>query len=522
MSDQPQTESGPDLTGGIPANSLAEGVPLLGHVQGEPVILVRRGSEVFAIGATCSHYGGPLADGLVVDDTVRCPWHHACFSLRTGEALGAPALRPVAGYETVQRAGQVLVTGKRTRPGSVRRGTRPGASAPRSVAVVGAGAAGNSAADELRHLGFDGDIALFDRDQEAPYDRPSLSKDYLAGTVQDEQLRLQPDACYEDRRVELVRGRHVTALDLGRKRLTFDDGTTRDFGAIVVATGADPIRLAIPGEAGLPVHYLRTLADSRAIIKSAEGARRAVILGASFIGLEVAAALRARKIEVHVVAPDRRPLERVLGPAFGDFVRGLHEQHGVVFHLGTKASSHMRGGVVLEGGERLDADVLVAGIGVRPATALAEQAGLRVDNGIVVDAYLETATKGIFAVGDAARWPDPRGGGLVRIEHWVVAQRQGQAVARSIVGERTPFTDVPFFWSQHYDISINYVGHAERWEAIEIDGSLEQHDASVRYRAAGRVLAMASIFRDRESLEAELAMERELEDVHGGRRGRRS
>jgi apoptosis-inducing factor 3 len=186
MSDRPQTQNGPDLTGGIPANSLAESVPLLGHVQSEPVILVRRGSEVFAIGATCSHYGGPLADGLVVDDTVRCPWHHACFSLRTGEALGAPALSPVAGYEIVQRAGQVFVTGKRAKPGSVRRVARPGPAAPRSVAIVGAGAAGNSAADELRHLGFEGGITLIDRDQEAPYDRPNLSKDYLAGSVQEE------------------------------------------------------------------------------------------------------------------------------------------------------------------------------------------------------------------------------------------------------------------------------------------------------------------------------------------------
>ena len=394
MSDQPQTRNGPDLTAGIPANSLAEGVPLLGYVQDEPVILVRRGAEVFAIGATCSHYGGPLADGLVVDDTVRCPWHHACFSLRTGEALGAPALSPVAGYELVQRAGQVFVTGKRAKPGSVRRLARPGTATPRSVAIVGAGAAGNSAADELRHLGFDGDITLIDRDQEAPYDRPNLSKDYLAGSVQEEQLPLHPRAYYEGRRVELVRGRQVTALDLDRKCLTFDDGTTREFGAIVLATGADPVRLAMPGEPGPPVHYLRTLTDSRAIIKSAEGARRAVVLGASFIGLEVAASLRARKIEVHVVAPGRRPLERVLGPELGDFIRGLHEQHGVVFHLGGKASGLTRGGVVLEGGEQLDADFIVAGIGVRPATALAEQAGLRVEKGIVVDAYLETATQG--------------------------------------------------------------------------------------------------------------------------------
>jgi NADPH-dependent 2,4-dienoyl-CoA reductase/sulfur reductase-like enzyme/nitrite reductase/ring-hydroxylating ferredoxin subunit len=515
MSDQSQTQHGPDLTGGIPSNSLADGVPLLGHVGEEPVILVRRGSEVFAIGATCSHYGGPLADGLVVDDTVRCPWHHACFSLRTGEALAAPALSPVAGYEVVQRAGQVLVTEKRAKPCSVRRVTRPGTAAPRSVAIVGAGAAGNSAADELRHLGFEGGIMLIDRDLEAPYDRPNLSKDYLAGSAGEGHLPLHPSAYYEARQVELVRGRQVTALDLDRKRLTFDDGATREFGAIVLATGADPVRLAIPGEPGPPVHYLRTLADSRAIIKSAEGARRVVVLGASFIGLEVAASLRARKIEVHVVAPGRRPLERVLGPELGDFIRGLHEQHGVVFHLGEKASSLSRGGIVLEGGERLDADFIVAGIGVRPATALAEQAGLRVENGIIVNASLETATKGVFAVGDAARWPDPRGRGLVRIEHWVLAQRQGQAVARAIVGERTPFTDVPFFWSQHYDIAINYVGHAERWDAVEIDGSLEHHDASVRYRAGGRVLAVASIFRDRESLEAELTMEHEVGEVHG-------
>lgn len=513
MSDQAQT-NGPDLTAGIPANSLGEGVPVLGHVQSEPVILVRRGAEIFAIGATCSHYGGPLAEGLVVDDTVRCPWHHACFSVRTGEALAAPALSPVPAYEVVQRAGQVFVTGRRTKPGTVRRLARRGTAAPHSVAIVGAGAAGNSAADELRHLGFEGGVTLIDRDEEAPYDRPSLSKDYLAGRIQEGQLPLHPSAYYEERQVELVRGRQVTALDLDRRRLTFDDGTAREFGAIVLATGADPLRLAMPGEGGPPVHYLRTLADSRAIIKSADGTRRAVVLGASFIGLEVAASLRARNIEVHVVAPERRPLERVLGPELGDFIRGLHEQHGVVFHLGRKASGLTPGGVMLEGGERLDADFLVAGIGVRPATALAERAGLRVDKGIVVDAHLETAARGVFAVGDAARWPDPRGGGLVRIEHWVLAQRQGQAVARTIVGERSPFTDVPFFWSQHYDISINYVGHAEHWDAIDIDGSLEQHDASARYRAGDRVLAVASVFRDRESLEAELAMAREMAAAH--------
>jgi len=374
---------------------------------------------------------------------------------------------------------------------------------------VGAGAAGNSAAEELRHLGFDGVVTLIDRDAQAPCDRPNLSKDYLAGNAPEEWISLHPRAYYEALGIELLLGRTTTSLDPIGKRLTLDDGSTRHFGAIVLAMGAEPVRLSLPGDNGPRVHYLRTLEDSRAIIKAAEGARRAVVLGASFIGLEVAASLRARNLEVHVVAPDRRPLERVLGPELGDFIRALHERHGVVFHLGRTPSGLAPGTVVLQGGERLAADFVVAGVGVRPATALAEKAGLQIDKGIVVDAHLATAAPGVFAVGDAARWPDPRGT-LVRIEHWVLAQRQGQAVARTIVGHRAPFGDVPFFWSQHYDVSINYVGHADRWDAIQIDGSLEGHDASVRYRADGHVRAVATISRDRESLEAERAMELEV------------
>src|SRR5262249_9752430 len=228
-----------------------------------------------------------------------------------------------------------------------------------------------------------------------------------------------------------------------------------------------------------------------------------------FIGLEVTAALRARNIEVHVVAPSRRPLERVLGPEFGDFIRALHRQHGVVFHLGRTASRLESGTVVLEDGARLAADFVVGGVGVRPATALAEAAGLRVDNGIVVDRFLETDAPGVYAIGDAARWPDPRGSGRVRIEHWVVAQRQGQAVARTLVGERTPFTAVPFFWTHLYDVAISYVGHAERWDTVQISGRFEARDCAVRYVVGGRVAAVATVFRNRESLEAERALEQE-------------
>jgi NADPH-dependent 2,4-dienoyl-CoA reductase/sulfur reductase-like enzyme/nitrite reductase/ring-hydroxylating ferredoxin subunit len=508
MSDQPSASVGPDLSAGIPAVTLLEGIPLLGHVDREPVLLVRRGSDVFAIGATCTHYGGPLAEGFVVENTVRCPWHHACFDLRTGAAVRAPALNPVATYEVAHGQDIVSVTPRKKRtvaPTVARR-----ADVPTSVAIVGAGAAGESAATELRRLGFDGEITVFDADESAPYDRPNLSKDYLAGTASEDWLPLHPRSHYKDLAVALVLGRRVVALDAATKVVTVDDGTARQFGAIVLATGADPVRLEIAGDDTLAVHYLRTLADSRRIIDAARGARQAVVLGAGFIGLEVAASLRARGLEVHVVAPGQRPFARALGPQLADFIRTLHETHGVVFHLGRTARGIERRHVILENGERLAADVVVAGVGVGPAVELAETAGLSIDRGIVVDRYLETSRKGIFAVGDVARWPDPRSGAHVRIEHWVLAQRQGQAVAGVIAGAKTPFSDVPFFWSQHYDVSINYVGHAERWDAIEIDGSVENRDCAVRYKVGGRVLAVATIGRDRVSMEAELAMEQEI------------
>jgi apoptosis-inducing factor 3 len=508
MSEKASEPSGPDFGRGVALGDLQEGHPLLGHVDGEPVVLVRQGGEVCAVGATCTHYGGPLAEGLVVDDTLRCPWHHACFSLRTGEALRAPALNPVSSYAVSLGEGSVSVTGKQTRPGTVRPRARAEA-VPRSVGIVGAGAAGNCVAEELRNVGYEGEITLIDADRDAPYDRPNLSKDYLAGTAPEDWIPLHPRSHYEEHAIELALGKRVAALDPLRRALTFDDGTTREFEAIVLATGAEPVRLRIPGQGGPPVFYLRTLADSRALVAAARTARRAVVLGASFIGLEVAASLRARGVEVHVVAPDERPLERVLGPEVGDFVRRLHEAHGVVFHLGQTASGLEPGRVVTSSGDRLEADLVVAGVGVRPVVALAEAAGLRVDNGVVVDARLQSAAAGVFAVGDSARWPDPRSGALVRIEHWVLAERQGQAVARTLVGAGGPFADVPFFWSQHYDVSFNYVGHAPRHDQVVVEGDLEAHDATIRYLSEGRLLALASLFRDGESLQTELRMERE-------------
>jgi NADPH-dependent 2,4-dienoyl-CoA reductase/sulfur reductase-like enzyme len=360
----------------------------------------------------------------------------------------------------------------------------------------------------LRRERYESELVIVSGEEAPPIDRPNLSKDYLAGKAPEDWIPLRDSSFYSDNGIGLRLGVQATGIDVSAREVVLEGGTRLAYDRLLLATGAEPVRLSIPG-ADLPhVRVLRSLADSRAIIERAAAARRVVVLGASFIGLEVAAALRERNVEVHVVAPDRRPMERVLGPEMGDFVRALHEQHGVVFHLGETPASIDDKQVVLSGGGRLDADLVVAGVGVRPRTALAEAAGLALDRGVVVDEYLETNAPGVFAAGDIARWPDPHTAEKIRVEHWVVAERQGQTAALNMLGGRQKFTAVPFFWSQHYDVPINYVGHAESWDRLTVEGDIAARDCVVRYERNGRVLAVASIYRDVESLQAELAMER--------------
>jgi NADPH-dependent 2,4-dienoyl-CoA reductase/sulfur reductase-like enzyme/nitrite reductase/ring-hydroxylating ferredoxin subunit len=494
---------GPDLAQGIPIADIPEGGSLLGHAAGEAVLVARSQGEVFAVGATCTHYSGPLAEGLVVGDTVRCPWHHACFSLRTGEPLRAPALNPIPCY-AVARDGERIRVGAKVEPG--RKARVEGG--PKEVLIVGAGAAGHAAAEMLRREGYVGRLTLVGADEAPPVDRPNLSKDYLAGTAPEEWIPLRPREFYDGQGIELELGVPVVRLDPGARQVHLGDGRHRSYDALLLATGATPLRLPIPG-ADLPhVYTLRTLADSRALIARSPHTVRAVVIGASFIGLEVAASLRARNIDVHVVAPEARPLERVLGPELGDFVRGLHEQKGVVFHLGRRPAAIDARQVTLDDGSTIGADLVVLGVGVRPDTALAEAAGLEVANGVVVDEFLKTSADGVWAAGDIARWPDPHTGERLRVEHWVVAQRQGQTAARNMLGQGVRFDAVPFFWSAHYDVTIAYVGHADPATCqTEVEGSLEGRDLMVTYTKDGALRAVATVFRDRESLAAELELE---------------
>ncbi|HKW02241.1 MAG TPA: FAD-dependent oxidoreductase [Vicinamibacterales bacterium] len=495
----------PDFTKGFPLKDLPDGAIVSGKVGNDDAILVRRGEDVFAVGAHCTHYHGPLADGLVVGDTIRCPWHHACFSLRTGDALRAPALDPIACWRVENNGDRVYVRAKLPEP------VPPPASAartPASVVILGGGAAGLAAADMLRRQGYGGSITMLSADDSPPSDRPNLSKDYLAGTAKEDWIPLRAPEFYTDNKIDLVLQARAASLDLTQRVVQLDGGKTHRFDALLIATGADPVKIDVPGAAPAQVHYLRSFSDSKAIVARADKAKSVVVVGASFIGLEVAASLRARKLDVHVVAPETEPLARVMGPEIGRVIRRVHEEHGVVFHLGCTVANVDRRTVTLSDGGTVDADFLVLGVGVRPAIALAEKAGLTIDRGISVNEYLETSATGVFAAGDVARWPDRHSGERIRVEHWVVAERQGQTAARNILGARERFDTAPFFWSQHYDLVINYVGHAEHWDHIEVDGDLNAQDCAVRYMQGGRTLAVATMARDKASLEAEAAMEK--------------
>ncbi len=496
--------TGPDLAEGVELSTLEEGKPLLGHARGESLLLVRSGDDVFATGATCTHYSGPLAEGLVVGHTLRCPWHHACFSLETGEALGGPALSPVACYSVLREGTRVKVGEKRDPP----KRSLDVKNTPASIVVVGAGAAGAAAVEALRREGYRGPIALIGDEAPGPVDRPNLSKDYLAGTAPEEWIPLRSPEFYAELGVELLVGDPVERLDVKARSVVLDSGKTLSFGALLLATGARPRKLEIPGADASHVFVLRTLADSRAIIDALEGKTNAVVIGASFIGLEVAASLRHRGVQVDLVAPDAVPLARILGDEVGRFVQKLHEARGVRFHLGRKPTRITPTSVTLDDGTELAASLVVAGVGVAPRTELAEAAGLEVNGGIVVDAELRASAPGVFAAGDVARYPDPISGEPARVEHWVHAERQGQAAARSMLDQGRPFADAPFFWSQHYDLTLGYVGHAPSWERIETRGELEKRDFAAAYVKGGRVLAVLTVGRDLESLRAEATFER--------------
>jgi NADPH-dependent 2,4-dienoyl-CoA reductase/sulfur reductase-like enzyme/nitrite reductase/ring-hydroxylating ferredoxin subunit len=475
------------------------------------ILLARVGDRFHAVSATCPHYGAPLVEGLLSGERVVCPWHHACFNVASGDLEEPPALDALASFDVRVEGDRIFVS----IPDEAQDRRTPSMAAydpaadPRQFVIVGAGAAGFAAAQSLREEGFRGRIRMITREDRAPYDRPNLSKQYLQGRAEPEWMPLRPDEFFDEHRIELVRNKEVTRVDAHSKTITFENGETLGYDALLVATGGAPVRLNIPGSDLKNVRLLRSFADADSIISLAGQTSRVVVVGASFIGMETACSLCERGLEVTVVAPSKEPFERTLGLEVGALFRRLHESHGVKFKLGSIVhrfdGSQSVEAVVLDNGERIETDMVVVGVGVRPATGFLEGVTLDEGGGVVVDSRLRAAD-GLYAAGDITRFPDPRTGERVRIEHWRTAEQQGRVAARNMVGHDAVFDSVPFFWTRQFDRGLLYVGHAPRWDEIIYQGEVSSQDFLAFYVKDGRVLAVAGMNREREMAAAEELM----------------
>jgi NADPH-dependent 2,4-dienoyl-CoA reductase/sulfur reductase-like enzyme/nitrite reductase/ring-hydroxylating ferredoxin subunit len=472
------------------------------------ILLARAGDRYYAVSATCPHYGGPLAEGVLCGTRIVCPWHHAAFNIVNGDLEEPPALDALVSYAVRVEGEQVLVSVSEDMPDR-RTPTMvdhdPTADS-RQFVIIGAGAAGYAAAQTLREEGFRGNVVIITREHHTPYDRPNLSKDYLHGHAEPEWIPLRPDEFFSEHGIKLVLNREVIRVDARAKTITFEGGETMDYDALLVATGGAPVRLNIPGSDLKNICVLRSFADSDSIIETARRSRRAVVVGSSFIGMEAAYSLRERGLEVTVVAPSQEPFETTLGTEVGMLFRRLHESHGVRFKLGSIVyrfeGSHNVEAVTLDNGESIEADMVVVGAGVRPVTHFIEGVELDDAGGIVVDSRLRAADS-IYAAGDITSFKDPRTGERVRIEHWRTAQQQGRAAARNMLGHDVAFEGVPFFWTRQFDVGLLYVGHAKSWDEIIYRGDVSSHDFLAFYLKGDRVLAVAGMNRDREMAAAE-------------------
>ncbi len=487
---------------------LPPGVPKAVRVDGKEVLLVRVGEVVHACGGECPHYGAPLAEGFIVGQEVVCPWHNARFDLRTGVVVAPPALDDLVAYDAEVEDGQVYLS-KRTSSRVERALGRD-----KTALIVGGGAAGEAAAETLRREGFDGRVVLVTQEEDLPYDRPNLSKDFLAGKATPESLPLRSEDFYRSQEIEVRTRTEVKDIDPKGRTAQLSPGGTLRFDFCLVASGGRARPLAVPG-ADLPgVFTLRSLADARALIRALENAERVLIVGAGFIGLEVASAARSRGLAVDVVAPEPVPLGHILGDVVGRCLQSLHEEHGVRFHLGRTVRAFRGNGsvaeAVLSDGERLEAEVVIVGIGIVPAVEFLVHSGLVENGALPVNERLETAAPGVFAAGDVAAVPDPATGVRHRVEHWTVAQRQGQHAARAMLGKAGPYQEVPFFWTRQHGESLKYAGYGPPFDAVLYRGAVQSRRFLAGYFAGGRLVSIATMGMSHQFSAAEHLLRRRL------------
>jgi len=463
-------------------------------------------SEYFAVAPECTHWHGPLDEGMICGHTVMCPWHHACFDLRNGNPVEPPALDGIQTYPThlENNALSIDMTVPETSPSVV------SAEEDIAIVIVGGGAAGQAAAEELRHQGFEGQIIILSEAASVPVDRPNLSKDYLAGNADPDWIPLRSPEWYEDNAVEIRLNTAVTSVEPAQNRLKLSNGETLNYHKLLLATGATPRHLDVPGHDLEGVLALREWKDADAILEAAAHARQAVVVGSSFIGLEAAASLAGgHQLQVTVVSRDRVPFERILGEEIGRMLQVEHEDHNIPFHLEQDVAKFEGNdgkliAVHLRNGERIPADLAVIGIGVQPHTAFLKESGIELgeDGSVLTDAFLQSSHPDIFAAGDIARWKNEANGESQRIEHWRTALQHGKTAARNLLGKKESVAaHVPFFWTTQWDVNLGYVGHAANWDEIIFrHGHPEQKEFLAYFIKDGQLQAAAAMNRDAELL----------------------
>lgn len=442
------------------------------------VLLARVEGKYFATGAMCTHYGAPLVEGALHGSRVTCPWHHACFNVTNGDLEEPCALDALPSYEVQQQGNDIRVsvpkeaTNRRTLQPVTGQGQDG-----RVFVILGGGAAGETALEELRRQGFAGRIVLVTREQRLPYDRVNLSKDYLDGNAGEDVLPLRPDEFYQEHKIELLREHEVTQVDAQQRIITFADGSTLHYDALLLTTGSRPRSLNVPGSDLPGVFLLRTVEGADEIIAATKVIEHAVVVGASFIAMEAAASLTRRKVKMTVIAPESVPFETTLGSRIGKVFQEMHEEMGVTFKLQSKIVA-IEGddkveAVVLESGERILTDAVVVGVGVQPIVDYVQGISLEKDGSVRVDSSLKVAD-GLYAAGDIATFPYKLTGQNIRVEHWRLAEQHGRTAARAMLGQDVSYEGVPFFWTAHFGQALHYSGNTKQWDEIIYWGEPEQ------------------------------------------------
>lgn len=478
-------------------NELNDGQMKEIQVEDRTVLLVRVEGEYRAYVSECPHHGAPLVEGCLHEDLLRCPWHQAVFDLRNGERIEPPSLDGLMHYEVKIKGNDVVVVIPQEPATSTKPPKMEGYDAKednRTFVILGAGAAGLAAAETLRQERFAGRVVVLTKETNVSYDRTELSKHYLADPDA-KSPRMRSDAFYQEHDIEILTGKNVIEADVQTKTVRCDDGSSYEYDKLLIAAGSQPRRLGVEGENLENVFTLRSLADCDRVRQRANQATRAVVVGASFIGMETAAALKQRGLDVTIVAPESTPFQRVFGKAVGQMYRDVHEEKGTRFHLGQEVERFEGKDsvqtVVLNNGETLEADLVLIGVGVQPVTGFLKGLPANDDNSISVNTQLQTAQEDVFAAGDIARFPDWRNYEPIRIEHWRLAQQHGCLAARNMLDQGLPYNGVPFFWTNQHKVVTQFVGHVADWQEIRFDGNPEHWEFLAYYLADDQIHAVA-------------------------------